>query len=95
MSNWFKSWLGPLSLILVAMLCGIWWMFIFYEVKTVELKVSRKNLPDTTFLIVPSHTKYFVDQGDTTYIFYDKDENAVLEYSQKDNDTWELMFIPN
>lgn len=86
-NNWLKSWLGPLVLILVAVLCGMWWMFIFYEVKTVPVIVSRENLPDTTFHVVPSYTKYFLHENgkDTTYLFYDINKKVVLKYSTNKN----------
>lgn len=81
MASWLKSWIGPLLLILFAALCGMWWIFLFTETKTVPVTISRKNLPDTIYYVVPSYTKYFLhENGDTTYLFYDINKKVVLKY---------------
>lgn len=87
MNDWLKSWLGPLLLILGAVLCGLWWIGVFTEVRTTSLTIERKNLPDTTILVAPVYTKYSVVNGDTMYIFYDKKKNPVVKYSTEKKET--------
>lgn len=79
-----KNWAGPLSLILLSIIFCVWWYFIYSENEIAKLTVKRNNLPDTTYIVVPSYTRYFVDlEGDTTFYFYDRKKKLVYTYKQK------------